>query len=127
VSILHVEYAEPGNGYGILFILSLFFEYTHLEYIRIYAIYRVNQAEYGIHILVVAPQEYANIGLTHKARGKESVYTTCVCIIHVYINNLYLYIYMCIYMYIYINNPLRTVSAMSETSKGSVCADLGEG
>jgi len=28
--------------------------------------YRVNQAEYGIHILVVAPQEYVNIDSTRR-------------------------------------------------------------
>ena len=37
-----------------------------LEYERIRVIYRVNQAEYGIRILVVAPQEYANIYLTRR-------------------------------------------------------------
>jgi len=59
---LHVEYAERGNQYGFLFIFSLFCEYIHLEYICIHGIYRVNQAEYAIHILVVAPQEYVNRG-----------------------------------------------------------------
>jgi len=53
---LHVE-----QEYCILFIISLFCEYIHLEYIRIDVIYRVNQAEYVLHILVVAPQEYVNI------------------------------------------------------------------
>ena len=43
---LHVEYAELGNEYGILFIFSLFCEYTYLEYVRIHAIYRVDQVEY---------------------------------------------------------------------------------
>jgi len=36
---------------------SLFCEYIHLEYARIHVIYRGNQAEYGIHTLVVAPQK----------------------------------------------------------------------
>ena len=58
---LHVEYAERGNEYGTLFIFSLFCEYSHLEYERIHAIYRDSQAEYVIHILVIAPQEYVNI------------------------------------------------------------------
>jgi len=31
----------------------LFYEYIHLEYVRIHVIYRVNQAEYVIHMLVV--------------------------------------------------------------------------
>jgi len=46
---------------GILFIFSLFCENITLEYVRIHVIYRVNQAEYVIHMLVVAPQEYVNI------------------------------------------------------------------
>jgi len=46
--------------------LACFCEYIHLEYIRIHAIYRVNQAEYVIHILVVAPQEYVSINSTHR-------------------------------------------------------------
>jgi len=45
----------------MLFIYSLLCEYIHLEYQRIRVIYRVTQAEYGIHILVVAPHEYVNI------------------------------------------------------------------
>jgi len=35
-------------------------------YLRIYVIYRVNQAEYGIHILLVALQEYVNIYSTRR-------------------------------------------------------------
>jgi len=38
---LHVEYAERGQEYGILFILSLCCEYRNLEYVRILVIYRV--------------------------------------------------------------------------------------
>ena len=45
---LHVEYAERGNEYGIRFIFSLSCEYSHLEYVRIHVIYRVNRAEYVI-------------------------------------------------------------------------------
>ena len=41
----------------------------HLEYVRIYVIYRVNQAEHVIHILVVAPQEYVNIYSTRRVIG----------------------------------------------------------
>jgi len=47
--------------YGILFIFGLCYEYGNLEYVRIHVISRVNQAEYGIHIRVIAPQEYVNI------------------------------------------------------------------
>ena len=45
-AILHVEYADRGKSYGILFMFSLFCEHIHLEYVRIHAIYRVNPAEY---------------------------------------------------------------------------------
>jgi len=46
----------------------------HLVYVRIHAIYRVDQAEYVIHMLVVAPQEYVNIYSTGRAltRGLTS-------------------------------------------------------
>ena len=64
---LHVESAERGTEYGILFIFRLFCEYMHLGYVRIHVIYRVSQAEYGIHILAVAPQEYMNICSTRRA------------------------------------------------------------
>ena len=57
---LHVEYAERRRKYGILFIFSLFCEYIDLEYVRVPVIYRVNQAEYVIHIRVAASQEYLN-------------------------------------------------------------------
>ena len=40
-----------------LFLISLFCEYIHLEYIGIHVIYRVHLSEYIYHILVVAPQE----------------------------------------------------------------------
>ena len=66
-SSLHVEYAERGKEYGILFIFSLFCEYIHLEYVRIHVIYRVNQAEHVIRIRVFAPQEYVNIYSTRRA------------------------------------------------------------
>jgi len=56
-----VHPARLTRKYGILFIYGLFCEYIHLEYERIRVIYRVNQAEYGIDILVVTPQEYVNI------------------------------------------------------------------
>jgi len=64
---LHVEHAERGRKYGILFIFNLFCEYINVEYVRVPVIYRVNQVEYGIHILVAASQEY---GLT--VRGLRS-------------------------------------------------------
>jgi len=39
---------------------------SNLAYVHIHGVYRVNQAEYVIHILVVAPQEYVNIYSTRK-------------------------------------------------------------
>jgi len=76
--VLPVEYAERGKEYGVLFIVSLFCvkrstgdtqthtdslfcEYIYLECVRIHVIYRVNQAECVIYILVVGPQEFVNI------------------------------------------------------------------
>jgi len=74
---LHVEYAERGNEYGIRFIFHLFCEYIHLEYEHIRVIYRVNQAEYGIHILVAASQEYVNTDSTRRLKG---LFIGCVSI-----------------------------------------------
>ena len=66
---LHVAYAERRKKYSILFIFSLFCDYTSLEYVRIHVIYRVSQSEYVIRLLVAAPQEYLNIYSTHRAAG----------------------------------------------------------
>jgi len=69
---LHVEYAERGEEYGILFVFSLLCEYILIEYVRIHVIYKVNQAEYVIHIRVASPQEYVNTYSTcrvERARG----------------------------------------------------------
>jgi len=63
---LHVEYAERSITYGLLFIFSLIYEYNNLEYEHVPVEYRVHRAEYGIHILVVAPQEYVNIDSTRR-------------------------------------------------------------
>jgi len=57
---LHIEHAERGKQYGILFLFSLFCEYIHLEYVRIHVIYRVTRAEYVIRIRMAASQEYVN-------------------------------------------------------------------
>jgi len=46
--------------HDIIFRLGLFYEYSNLEYVPLHVIYRVNQAEYGIRILVAASQEYVN-------------------------------------------------------------------
>jgi len=66
VNPLRVEYAERGTKYGIIFIFCLFCEYINLEYVRVSVIYRVHQAEYGIHILVAASQEYVNTYSTRR-------------------------------------------------------------
>jgi len=58
--ILHVEYAGERIKYGVLFRFGLFYECCNPAYVRIHGISRVYQAEYGIHIRVVAPQEYVN-------------------------------------------------------------------
>jgi len=54
---------------------SLFCEYVHLEYECIYAICRVHQAEYVIHILVAASHEYVN---TYSARRFGRVGQGCI-------------------------------------------------
>jgi len=56
---------------GILFIFSLFYEYSNLEYVHFDVIHRVNQAEHGIRIRVVTPQEYVNIYSTCRDTGGE--------------------------------------------------------
>jgi len=69
--ILHVEYAERSIQYGILFIFSLICEYTNLECVQVPVIYRVDQAEYVIHIRVAASQEYENTYSTRRLRRSE--------------------------------------------------------
>ena len=111
----HVEYAERGQEYGILFIFSLFCKYIHHEYVRIPVRYRVHQAVYVIHILVAASQEYVNADSTRRTatppaaapvrrgtrgaagrrvRRPQGLYIyiyVCVCV------------YLCIYISIYIH------------------------
>ena len=72
---LYVEYAKRGNEYGILFMFSLFCESIHLDYVRIHVIYRGNQAEHVIHILVVAPQEYVNVYSTRMIHTHAYLFT----------------------------------------------------
>jgi len=79
---LYVEYAERANEYGILFIVSMHCEYTRLAYVRIYAIYRVYQAEYVIHMRVAASQEYVNTYSTRRTVDdwlKWSIYVCVLC------------------------------------------------
>jgi len=54
-----------------LFIFSLLYEYTNLQYVHIHVIYRVHQAEYGIRMHEAAPQEYVNINSTRRVRTRR--------------------------------------------------------
>ena len=63
---LHVEYTEQRRKYGILFIVCLFCEHTNLESVRVPVGYRVNQAEYGIHIIAAESQEFVNTCSTRR-------------------------------------------------------------
>jgi len=45
---------------------SPFYVYSNLEYEHVPVKYRVHQAEYGIHTLMAAPQEYVNIYSTRR-------------------------------------------------------------
>ena len=46
--------------------ISLLYEYSNLEYIRIYVIYRVTEAAYVICIRMTAPREYVNTYSTRR-------------------------------------------------------------
>jgi len=48
----------PHRDMHIRFIFSMFCEYSNLEYIHVHGMYRANQAEYVIRILLAASQEY---------------------------------------------------------------------
>jgi len=67
---LQAEYAGERIQNNILFIFILFYEYSNLEYVHIHVIYRVNQAEYGIRILLAASQEYVKPYLTYKPASR---------------------------------------------------------
>jgi len=77
VWILHVEYVEWGNTYGILFRFSLFCEYTNLECVRMRVICRVNQ-EYAIRISMAAPPEYVNTYWTRRVWIGTSLVVFCI-------------------------------------------------
>ena len=68
---LHVEYSGGRMEYGILFIVSLFHEYTNLEYVHILVIYRVKRAGYVIRFLVAASQENVNTYSTCRANRQH--------------------------------------------------------
>jgi len=65
---LHVECAGRRRKYGILFMFSLVCECSNLEsvHVRVPVIYRVEQAEYVIHLPVAASQEYVNMYSTRR-------------------------------------------------------------
>jgi len=52
---------------------SLLYEYSNLEYVRIYGIYRITQAEYVIRIRMAASQQYVNTYSTHRVNGARCV------------------------------------------------------
>ena len=66
---LYVEYAEQRVKYGILFIFSPIYEYSHVEYEHVPIYYRVHQAEYGIHIIIAVSQEYVKQSTGHTHTG----------------------------------------------------------
>jgi len=78
--------------YDILFIFSLFYEYSNLECVHIYIIYRVNQGGYVIRILVAASQKYVNTYSTrrvcifylspHSFCSQATDSQTCVCVFY---------------------------------------------
>jgi len=51
---------------------SLLSAYSNLEYVRIYVIYRVTQAEYVIRIRMAVSQKYVNIYSTHGVSNRNS-------------------------------------------------------
>jgi len=72
---LQVEYAEREKKYGILFIFTLIYEFSNLEYVRVPVEYRVNVAKNVIRIVMAASQEYVNtiqhIGYKHLPRDER--------------------------------------------------------
>jgi len=68
---LHVEYARGRRKYGILFLFSLSYEYSNLEYAYIHAICTVDQAEYVIRIRVAASPEYENTYSTSRLNNAD--------------------------------------------------------
>jgi len=57
---------EQNHTVSYSHLACLFCEYFHLDFVRIHVIYRANQAECGIHILVVAPRESVNVYSTRR-------------------------------------------------------------
>ena len=57
---------------------SLFCECTHLEYVRVRVLYRVNHAEYVLRIRVAVPPEYVRreTGHTHRHTTRTTQHTT---------------------------------------------------
>ena len=68
------ECDEQSRKYGIIYIFSLFCEYTNLEYVQVPVIYRLNQAGYVIHTRVAASQEYVN---TYSTRRAPRLHKSC--------------------------------------------------
>jgi len=55
--------------YGVRFIFGLFCEFSNLEPVWLPVMVRVHQAEYGIHILVAASQEYLKCIISRKQKA----------------------------------------------------------
>jgi len=56
----HVDTRSAEKKYRIIFMFGLLYEYSSLEYERIYVMFRVTQAEYDTRILMAASQECVN-------------------------------------------------------------------
>jgi len=99
-----------------------------LEDVRIHVIYRVNPSEYGIRILVAAPQEYVNIYSTRRApafcrstcgRGCRSVtQITSQGYVCVYVRvRVCVCVWVCVYVCVYVHTskPRVRYSAFMST------------
>jgi len=63
-------------------VYSPFYAYSNVEYVHVPIRYRVQQAEYVIHIRMAASQEYVNIYPTRRVGGlhRESRFVVCLCV-----------------------------------------------
>ena len=82
--------------------VSLFYEYSNLESVRIYGMYRVTQAEYVICIRMATSQEYVNTYSTLRVRSQIYPSNALSILIHVCLSiRLHLYISVSISMFNY--------------------------
>ena len=92
VPILYAEYVERTTKYEILFVISLFCEYTNLEYARVHSICRVHQAKHAIPIPMAAPQECVNTYSTRKA-SRQGIALSLSLYTYIHIHT---YVYTCV-------------------------------